>query len=230
MKKLFALVAVLAMVASASANVLWTENFVKDGESTYVDKKLFEDKWPYANQWFEKGFFQNEYSDVKSYSCSIRNKKVLSTDEKNSIGLYFGANKTADQCYVTFSGSIFTAAEGNYLVFTMSSPEQGSAAEDVTPIIEINEKAVNVAGVNVPENGACTVFGVALPAGDIKSLKISYNSLKSQKFITSLQITDEMPQAIENVFAGKKVTKTIENGQMVMIIDGVRYNAMGAKL
>lgn len=36
-------------------------------------------------------------------------------------------------------------------------------------------------------------------------------------------------QAVESVLTNEKVIKTIENGQMVIIRDGVRYNAQGAK-
>lgn len=37
------------------------------------------------------------------------------------------------------------------------------------------------------------------------------------------------PTGIDNIEAGK-VVKVIENGQVVIIRDGVRYNAVGAKL
>lgn len=35
---------------------------------------------------------------------------------------------------------------------------------------------------------------------------------------------------LENVFAGKKAVKAIENGQMVICIDGVRYNVLGVEM
>ena len=37
-------------------------------------------------------------------------------------------------------------------------------------------------------------------------------------------------QAIENVFDGAKAVKTFENGQLVIIKNGVKYNALGAQL
>lgn len=40
----------------------------------------------------------------------------------------------------------------------------------------------------------------------------------------------EHATAVENVEAGAKVVKTIENGQLVIIKNGVRYNAQGAQL
>lgn len=37
-------------------------------------------------------------------------------------------------------------------------------------------------------------------------------------------------QGVENVFDGAKAVKTFENGQLVIIKNGVRYNALGAQL
>lgn len=41
---------------------------------------------------------------------------------------------------------------------------------------------------------------------------------------------DDSPTALENTAAEVKSVKVIENGQVVIIRDGVRYNAVGAKL
>ena len=38
------------------------------------------------------------------------------------------------------------------------------------------------------------------------------------------------PTALENATSTVKATKVIENGQMIIIRDGKRYNAVGAKL
>lgn len=37
-------------------------------------------------------------------------------------------------------------------------------------------------------------------------------------------------QAVDNVFDGAKAVKTFENGQLIILKNGVRYNALGAKL
>ena len=49
--------------------------------------------------------------------------------------------------------------------------------------------------------------------------------------VIKLTVTvDDSPTALENTAAEVKSVKVIENGQVVIIRDGVRYNAVGAKL
>ena len=88
---------------------------------------------------------------------------------------------------------------------------------------------------------------VALPNGDIrtalnvldnptnlgKSVKIkgdlvAYFSTTGVKNPTEYEL--ETPTTINAVATERKAVKTIENGQVVIIRDGVRYNAVGAKL
>lgn len=116
MKKFFSFVAALCIAVAASASVVWTESLDKNG--TYIDKsgeQIWGTYWPYVNQWWEAGNMVNEYTSVTSYSCSIRGKK-LNEDSQNTIGFYFGANKTADKCYfnlVNDKAPIYTAVEGD---------------------------------------------------------------------------------------------------------------------
>ena len=44
------------------------------------------------------------------------------------------------------------------------------------------------------------------------------------------KIEFEGSQAVENIFDGAKAVKTFENGQVVIIKNGVKYNALGAQL
>lgn len=51
------------------------------------------------------------------------------------------------------------------------------------------------------------------------------------EMVIKLTVTvDDSPTALENTAAEVKSVKVIENGQVVIIRDGVRYNAVGAKL
>ena len=47
--------------------------------------------------------------------------------------------------------------------------------------------------------------------------------------ISKIQIGGEQ-QAIDNIEAGEKAVKFFENGQLIILKNGVRYNALGAKL
>ena len=48
--------------------------------------------------------------------------------------------------------------------------------------------------------------------------------------VTDIVVVGDFITALENIVADTKAAKTIENGQIVIIKNGVRYNALGAKL
>ena len=48
--------------------------------------------------------------------------------------------------------------------------------------------------------------------------------------VTDIVVVGDFTTALENIVADTKAAKTIENGQIVIIKNGVRYNALGAKL
>ncbi len=48
--------------------------------------------------------------------------------------------------------------------------------------------------------------------------------------VTDIVVVGDFTTALENTVANTKAAKTIENGQIVIIKNGVRYNALGAKL
>ncbi|MGM9837201.1 MAG: hypothetical protein ACI30A_01775 [Paludibacteraceae bacterium] len=226
MKKFFSLVAVLCVALAASANVVWTETLDKNG--TYIDKTKFNNQWPYVDKWYAAGNFVHEYTEVKSYTVSIRGKQ-LNNDEKNTIGFYFGANKAAASCYFSLKGTIYTAKEGDYLKFELSSPETGSAAEDVATklIVEINGTALTIPAITVPTPVNTVTVQLPLAAGDITSIKISFDNVAKQKFLTNLRIEDEAT-AISNIAVAEKAVKVLgEDGQVYIIRNGVKYNALG---
>ena len=47
--------------------------------------------------------------------------------------------------------------------------------------------------------------------------------------VTDIVLVEEEGQAVENIEAGAKAVKMMENGQLVIIKNGVRYNALGAQ-
>lgn len=226
MKKFFSLVAVLCVALAASANVVWTETLDKNG--TYINKGDFNNMWPYASQWFEKGNFVHEYTAVKSYSVTIRSKQ-LNSDDKNTIGFYYKTGKVAKDNYFSLEGTIYTAKEGDYLKFELSSPESGSAAEDVAAklIVEINGTALTIPAITVPTPVNTVTVQLPLAAGDITSIKISFDNVAKQKFLTNLRIEDEAT-AISNTAVAEKAVKVLgEDGQVYIIRNGVKYNALG---
>lgn len=234
MKKLFSLVAAAVIaISSASAEILWSEPLYKADSTTCVNKNEFKGYWPYVNQWYQNGHLRNEYTNVSSLYATIRNKAINGAAE-NTIGIYFGANKAAASCYVTFEGTIYTAAEGNYLKFEISSPESGSAEEIVTTKLSVSindETLASNEAIVVPATNKTVTVSYALPAGDITKLSISFDNVSTQKFITDLRIEDEAT-AIDNTEVSVKAVKQYdaELGQVVIIRNGVKYNALGVEV
>ena len=91
MKKLTSLFVVLMLACiTVNADVLFQETFSTRRGSTYIDK-YYKDAsssyWPYASQWFT-GYpksateevagnqYDNDYTNVESYTVSIRGKKI----------------------------------------------------------------------------------------------------------------------------------------------------------
>lgn len=233
MKKFFSFVAALCIAVAASASVVWTESLDKNG--TYIDKsgeQIWGTYWPYVNQWWEAGNMVNEYTSVTSYSCSIRGKK-LNGDGDNTIGFYFGANKEAAKCYfnlVNDKAPIYTAVEGDKLMFEIASPENGSAAEDIATklAVSINGTALTIpATVEVPAAASTATVEIELPAGAINDINVSMDNVAAQKFIVNFRIEGKQAEGIENTMAETKAVKVIRDGQVVIVRGDMEYNVLG---
>lgn len=234
MKKLFTFVAVMLLAVAANATVLWEETFTNNGD-TYIDKTK-DGYWPYASQWFEgytgtKGEvagsrYSFDYTNVTSRTVTIRGKR-LNGDENNTIGLYFGANKTEDNMYVQFEGDIVAnPEEGMRLVFDICSSDGGDGG-DLTPmIVKVNGNAVTVPATTLGAQFTTSTVSIELPNEAVSSLYFAFNNVPIQKFLTHPRI-EVGATAVENVTVAPQATKMIENGQVIIIRDGVRYNSVG---
>ena len=54
--------------------------------------------------------------------------------------------------------------------------------------------------------------------------------VKQVCFLAAVTYSDRQPQGVEEIQVTPKAVKVIENGQVVIIRDGIRYNALGAQL
>ena len=232
MKKLFSLVAVVLFAVSANAAVLWTETLDKNG--TYIDKggnQPWGTYWPYASQWYDAGNFVQEYDSVKSYSCSIRSKR-LNGESDNTIGFYFGASKAAAECYLKLFGKdelLLAGGADHVLKFEVSSPE-GADENEVTMIIEVNGVALDVDAFSNPEKAVTVPVVVALPEEDIKSLHLAFDNVAQQKFITNLRIEGEGEEGVENVVLTEKAKKVMVDGVMYIVRDNKMFDVRGTQV
>ena len=245
MKKLTSLIAILLVACvAAQATPLFQETFATRRGDTYI-AKYYKDAsnsyWPYASQWFT-GYpksatenvtgnqYDNDYTNVASYTVSIRGKKI-NEEANNTVGLYFGANKVADQNYVRFEGALPNVPEGATLHFLVCAPpDQGISGNcNLNEMqVKINNSMAEVPATTIGAPGITSEVVITLPAGQIDSIKFAFNNTTEQKFIPRFWI-EAAGSAIDNVTAAPaKATKVIENGQLFIIREGIKYNAAGA--
>ena len=256
MKKVLSLFVVLALACvAANAEVIFQETLQTRRGSTYIEQILITPTtgdpykaWPYPSQWYtgydnkqtgddhkvvEGNQFDNDYEKVESYGTSVRGKKI-NEQSTSTVGLYFGANKAAGKMYVKFAGALPTIPTGGaYLKFEICSPpDQGVAAGGNlnTMQVKINDALAEVPETTLPEaTGITKEVMISLPAGELDSIKFAFDNVPAQKFISRFWIDTEAQQAIDNVNAeAVKAMKVIENGQLYIIRNGVKYNAAGA--
>ncbi|GEM_PF-4244372 len=227
MKKLFTFVAVLLLAITASADVIWSESLDRNG--TYINKDDFGGQWPYANQWYEAGNFAMDYDSVNSYSCSVRNKKINGASE-NTIGFYYTANKGANNdAYLQLYGVNAVVGADAKLIFDICSDSKviPDSIHKYIEIIQDGKKLVVPALKSATETLSTVKVEVPMNAGTIDKLFINkIIATAGAVFITSLRI--DAPTAVDNVFENVKATKMVENGQIVIIRNGVKYNTVGA--
>ena len=86
----------------------------------------------------------------------------------------------------------------------------------------------NVPATTLGAPGITSEVVITLPAGQIDSLKFMFDNTTEQKFIPRIWIVTQ-GTAINNVNAeASKACKVVENGQLYIIRNGVKYNAAGA--
>lgn len=65
---------------------------------------------------------------------------------------------------------------------------------------------------------------------NFEDIEITATAAHNSETISIHAVYDANPTALENAAASVKATKLVENGQIIILCDGVRYNAIGAKL
>ena len=71
---------------------------------------------------------------------------------------------------------------------------------------------------------------VELPAGDYDAGDVVIKLITNTSNIFGIRIEQLQGEGVENVSDAVKAVKTFENGQLVIIKNGVKYNALGAQL
>ena len=158
---------------------------------------------------------------VKGSIGGTADKKTQDNGKLGTNGHYFGITLADDKTFETGDSlviNLFEPANGSNIFIGLYEDKAGTTLLWNTGI------ETGVAGNNsviLPEalNGKAT-FYIVRPSDDNK-----WNG-----FIKSISVyrkEKESPTAIDNTNVAEKAVKVIENGQLVIIKNGVRYNAQG---
>ena len=115
----------------------------------------------------------------------------------------------------------------DYIVNVLSQFDvEGAKVPDDAVTKNANEVVVDLTKFNISE-----IISVA-SENDQKSLKFQFHKEEGEAFnVTDIVLVPKTnTTALENIVVESNTIKTIENGQIVIIKDNVRYNVLGVKL
>ena len=240
MKKFFLFAAAAIAALTVNAKVLdlsavgteidqWTIGAQATLNSSASDeakgKYIYDIKGGEANETFITSepsvVFQTKNTSDKAKAFSIYPGKCFEFGGKNGI-LVLKGTAAGDKIVLTVAAKGGTAANFKDGADPAQYPKNAQAVSaDLTLPAKDKEKA-NTEGYD-QEGYAWKELEFLSLGGDveIKEFDGGYR-------ISKIQVGDS--QGVENVNADVKAVKTFENGQLVIIKNGVRYNALGAAL
>ena len=124
-------------------------------------------------------------------------------------------------------GAFRTADAGKLIVYFQPN---GDSERGVSVTI-FNDEPVEIVKSGVKIDGIRPAYAgeVALPAGTYDAGDVTIKLITNTSNIFGVAITG-LATAVENVSASAKSIKTFENGQVVIIKNGVKYNVLGTEL
>ena len=127
-------------------------------------------------------------------------------------------------------GAFKTSAEGKLVVYYQPNgdSERGVEVYVYNELVEgsnLTGSGAKIDGIRPAYAGEITLAAGSYDAGDVV-IKLVVNTSN----IFGVRIDQLQGQGVENVLDAVKAVKTFENGQLVIIKNGVRYNALGAQL
>lgn len=127
-------------------------------------------------------------------------------------------------------GAFKTNAEGKLVVYYQPNGDSERG-------VEISVNGTLVEGANLTGSGAkidgirpAYAGEITLPAGSYDAGDVVIKLVVNTSNIFGVRIEKLQGQGVENVFDNAKAVKTFENGQLVIIKNGVKYNALGVEL
>ena len=182
---------------------------------------------------------ENPYASIYTSNVTFTDGTNSSLNDKINIGenqydaFKIGTSKNTGNCTITLPAGtehLYIHATGWSLSETTTMTVSGAglnATETLAYYLKISGTSPYTVDAARDASKAFFAYDFATPLAEAATVTLSGNA--RVVFFGVNAVGANTPTAVENVEAVKAV-KTIENGQVVIIRDGVRYNAVGQKL
>ena len=127
-------------------------------------------------------------------------------------------------------GAFTTNADGKLIIYYQPNGDSERGFE-----ISVSGEVVsgtNLTGVGNKINGIRPAYAgeITLPAGSYDAGDVVIKTVVNTSNLFGVRIEKLQGQGVENIKISNKATKRFENGQMVIIKNGVKYNVIGVQL
>lgn len=166
---------------------------------------------------------ENKWNVKDSYNTTMPTPDWNGVDSLNAGTMFRAASGTTIAL-----GSFTTTADGKLTVYLQPNGDSDrgvSLSVYGGEPVEFKASGAKIDGIRPAYAAEFDLAAGSYDAGDVV-IKLIVNTSN----IFGVAIQNLQAQAIDNVEAGVKAVKTFENGQLVIIKNGVKYNALGAAL
>lgn len=166
---------------------------------------------------------ENKWNVKDSYNTTMPTPDWNGVDSLNAGTMFRAASGTTIAL-----GSFTTTADGKLTVYLQPNGDSDrgvSLSVYGGEPVEFKASGAKIDGIRPAYAAEFDLAAGSYDAGDVV-IKLIVNTSN----IFGVAIQNLQAQAIDNVEAGVKTVKTFENGQLVIIKNGVKYNALGAAL
>ena len=166
---------------------------------------------------------ENKWNVKDSYNTTMPTPTWNGVDSLNAGTMFRAASGTTIAL-----GSFTTTADGKITVYLQPNGDSDrgvSLSVYGGEPVEFKASGVKIDGIRPAYAAEFDLAAGSYDAGDVV-IKLIVNTSN----IFGVAIQNLQAQAIDNVEAGVKAVKTFENGQLVIIKNGVKYNALGVAL
>ena len=168
---------------------------------------------------------ENTWNVKESYNTTMPTPSWEGVDSLKVGTMFRAASGTTIEL-----GAFTTSAAGKLIVYYQPNGDSERGVE-----VSVYGEPVagsNLTGVGNKINNIRPAYAgeIELAAGSYDAGDVVIKLITNTSNIFGVRIEKLQAQGVDNIEAGAKAVKFFENGQLIILKNGVRYNALGAKL